>query len=77
MRVRRKHFYVRWPFFGRPSASTLAAEFATQVGPERLISISEPYPGNATVWYWDDSEGQDVTAGSTGADVRIQRLDGR
>jgi hypothetical protein len=37
-----------------------AAEFATQAGPERLISISHSEDQNigvVTVWYWEDVPG--------------------
>ena len=36
-----------------------AADFATGLGPERVISIShseDQNDGAVTVWYWDDGE---------------------
>ena len=38
-----------------------AAEFATQMGETRLISVSHSCAGNdgvVTVWYWDFDEGE-------------------
>jgi len=39
-----------------------AAAFATEIGPERLISIShseDQNDGVITVWYWDESTADD------------------
>jgi hypothetical protein len=53
---------VKFEYFERTFATwdTLfaeAAEFATQVRPERLIGISHSHEGDegvVTVWYWDE-----------------------
>ena len=39
-------------------ASLKAAQFATEVGRERLINISQSLRGTAqtTVWFWDDDD---------------------
>jgi hypothetical protein len=60
MRVRFKYFrgtYTSWEeLFGD------AAAFASRIGPDRLINISQSSAGSTTlaegvvtVWYWDDS----------------------
>ena len=54
MRVMFENFQNRWEswekLFGK------AAEFASQISPERLISISHSDygEGTVTVWYWED-----------------------
>ena len=62
MRVRFKFFegtYTTWE-----DLYSEAAEFASRIGPDRLISISHSSAGSSTVangvvtvWYWDESPG--------------------
>jgi hypothetical protein len=44
-----------------PELFQRAAEFSTQLGRDRLITIShseDQQDGVVAVWYWDDGEGQ-------------------
>jgi hypothetical protein len=83
MRARYERFgpfsLIGWLFGQRP-AHDLAVEFATRIGRERVISISEASHLVVTVWYWDDEEGDIPTQAAARQDERIQkieRLDGR
>ena len=75
MQVRYKYFATNVGyFFGKPSAYDQAAAFASQVGPERLISISQPYLGVVVVWYC--AENEEMAEGNE-EKTRMARLDGR
>jgi hypothetical protein len=76
MRVQYKQFTTtfRGAFNGRWAVDD-AAEFASRIGPDRLISISESRHGLVTVWYWDDDPLAKPANGEK--EERIQRLDGR
>ena len=53
---------VKYKYFRKTLATwddmfTEAAEFAAQIGPDRLIGISQShshYEGVVAVWYWDE-----------------------
>jgi hypothetical protein len=56
MRVRFKTFESQ--FATRQKILQMAAEFATQLGPERLINITHTEDRDdevVTIWYWEDS----------------------
>jgi hypothetical protein len=76
MRVQYKQFSTtfRGAFNGRWAVDD-AAEFASRIDPERLISISESRNGLVTVWYWEDDPLAKQAIGEK--EERIQRLGGR
>ena len=70
MRVRFETFASSWSSWDELFAQ--AAEFATALGPARLINIShscDQNKGVVTVWYWDeDGPTPPPAAPSSGAD---------
>ena len=56
-----KYEIFRGTFATWPALLDQAAEFATQLGRDRLITIShseDKDDGVIAVWYWDDADGQ-------------------
>ena len=61
--ARYRHF--RGTFTSWPSLLKQAADFASEIGPGRLITIShseDKDDGLVVVWYWSDPETDDDTA---------------
>ena len=54
MRVTYQIFRSWWPRYEKMCDE--AAQFASQIGPERLINITTEEGGAVTVWYWSDEE---------------------